>query len=125
MRRESDIRSNGRSGRGRRARDRLLGDDPPGGEADLLADPDSELCNLLLLSGDDLREAALAVGGIEQYLVAVHGALADERGCGARTAALLERDDLDERLGALEEALVALRRRLHRIRVAAAGVARS
>jgi hypothetical protein len=117
MRRESDIHAGRRSGRGRRARDVLLVGDPPGDEAEgLAAREGSELGNLLLFVGDDLREAALAVGGIERYLVSVHGALAEEGGRGARLTALLDADDVEDRLGELEQALDSLRRRLHRLR---------
>ena len=110
VRRESDIRSGPRTGAGRRARDRLLTGTPP---ATAGPRPDSDLEHLLLFVGDDLRESALAVGGIEAFLVQVRGVL--ENGDAGELAPLADSSDLDDRLAALDTALTALRRSLRRV----------
>jgi hypothetical protein len=66
MRRASDHSEGERTGAGRRARDRIL-------SGETLPSPvirgRHELENLLLFLADDLRECALAVGGIEAFLL--------------------------------------------------------
>ena len=66
MRRESDRSQGERTGVGRRARDRLLAG---------AATPSptlrgrAELQNMILFLADDLRESALAMGGIEAFVM--------------------------------------------------------
>jgi hypothetical protein len=111
MRRESDTKPRERTGRGRRARDRLLTGEP--GETPAEATSDAE--HLRLFVADDLREAALALGGIERFLVEVEGAVA----AGPSTEELLDvlaGTDLEDRLGELSDALCGLARSLDRLR---------
>jgi hypothetical protein len=110
MRRASDIGEGERTGEGRRARDRLL-------EGRAAAVPDSvpaerrgELQNVMLFVGDDLRESALAVGGIETFLVHAQRLLERPDVSADELAALVEDGDLDRRLQALDDAVTALRR---------------
>lgn len=113
MRRASDIHPGGRNGRGRRARDRLLSGDAPVA----LAAGSSELEHLLYFVGDDLRAAALAMGGIEQFLLAAEGLLAAGPSAD-RVADLVGDADVDDRLGDLECALGSLVQALERLREA-------
>ena len=107
MRRTSDHTEGERTGAGRRARDRILA-------GETLPSPviqgRHDLANLVLFLGDDLRECALAVGGIEAFLL--------------RAQRVLEKPDLDatelrtivddrrvlERFDLLADALGSLRR---------------
>lgn len=111
MRRESDTKPRERTGRGRRARDRLLSGEP----TDAGADAGSELEHLRFFVADDLREAALALGGIERFLVEVEGAVT----AGPSTEELLDvlaGTDLEDRLDELSNALCGLARSLDRLR---------
>jgi hypothetical protein len=66
MRRESDRAQGERTGVGRRARDRLLaGASTPSPTLRGRA----ELQNMILFLADDLRESALAMGGIEAFVM--------------------------------------------------------
>jgi hypothetical protein len=66
MRRESDRAQGERTGVGRRARDRLLaGAATPSPSLRGRA----ELQNMILFLADDLRESALAMGGIEAFVM--------------------------------------------------------
>lgn len=119
MRRESDIRSHNRSGRGRRARDRLLSGEPAAA-TELLGpgQASSELDNLLMFVADDLRESTLSLSGIEAHLVAVQRLLrAGELEPGEVDEAVGA--DLDGRLDALADSLGSLQRRLQRLRAVA------
>jgi hypothetical protein len=112
MRRESDHREGTRTGVGRRARDRILAGQT---EPSVMLTERHELKNLILFLGDDLRESALAMGGIESFLL--------------RAQQLLERPDLDphelrrlvdddtvvERFDLLWDALTSLRRSMSMI----------
>jgi hypothetical protein len=112
MRRESDSKPRERTGRGRRARDRLLTGEP-GEAAGEAASSDAE--HLRLFVADDLREAALALGGIERFLVEVEGAVVT----GPSTEELLDvlaGTDLEDRLDELSNALCGLARSLDRLR---------
>jgi hypothetical protein len=114
MRRESDIRSHNRSGRGRRARDRLAAGEP---DSELYGQVSSELDNLLMFVADDLRESTLSLAGIEAHLVAVHRLLGE----GALEPGEVDAAvgvDLDGRLDALADSLQSLQRRLQRLRAA-------
>ncbi|HTM21706.1 MAG TPA: hypothetical protein VL172_14390 [Kofleriaceae bacterium] len=114
MRRSSDIRPGTRNGRGRRARDRLLRDETGAPEAPA---PTSEVANRVLLSGDDLREAALALSGIEAFLCAadqiLEGAPAPDD-----IEKLLAGADIGDRLADLDAALGSLVQGLRHLRVA-------
>jgi len=109
MRRQSDIRDQTRTGQGRRARDRLLvGEVPPVPDAAARLSP-SEIENLLLFVSDDLRESALAVSGIEAFLVRAQRLL-ESRAASAEDIAELLQTDLEDRVQSLDDALGALRR---------------
>jgi hypothetical protein len=112
MRRSSDIGPGNRSGRGRRARDRLLRDENPEPAATT-----SEVANRVLLSGDDLREAALALSGIEAFLCAADRVL-DGAPAPADIEKLLAGADIGDRLADLDAALGSLVQGLSHLRVA-------
>jgi hypothetical protein len=116
MRRDCDTREGDRTGAGRRARDRLLAGEVASLPARLPAASRSELANLLLFVADDLRESALAVGGIESFLVAAQRVLHSDELSAARLAQLLDADDLEQRLAALDDAVTALRRSIANLR---------
>lgn len=107
MRRSSDIEPGRRSGRGRRARDRLLSGDPPNGAAESAPPTATDLEHILYFVGDDLREAALAVGGIEKFLLAVEEAAGAKDDPGALEGLLAEAD-VEGRIADLDGALAAL-----------------
>jgi|GEM_PF-2777233 len=111
MRRYSDTNDGGRTGRGRRARDRLLRGEPPQASAS-----SSELSNLLYFVGDDLREAAMAVGGIEAFLVAVEELLADPAVSAAAVGELDSYAQVNERIERLGDSMDSLCRSLYRLR---------
>ncbi len=106
MRRKSDVVSGERTGNGRRARDQVLSGEPP-----TCMEGDADLQNLSLFVGDDIREAALAVGGIEDYLVQVTDMLRQAEIKSATVKGALEFDGA-RRLNELEEALGSLHRSL-------------
>ncbi len=105
MRRSSDIEPGRRNGRGRRARDRLLSGDPPKTAVAPAAPTDLE--HILYFVGDDLREAALAVGGIERFLLSVEEAVRAAAEPGALEG-LLAGAGLERRVAELDDALAAL-----------------
>ena len=114
MRRLSDIRSGSRTGCGRRARDRLLSGEPVAAPA---LDPrNSELDNLLLFVADDLREPALAVGGIEAFLVEVEDLLGRSDLGTEHLSELLGAHDVEHRVAEMDDALASLLRSLRRVR---------
>jgi hypothetical protein len=107
MRRTSDHTEGERTGTGRRARDRILaGDTLPGpairGRVDLQ--------NLILFLGDDLRECALAVGGIEAFLVRAQRVLEKPDLTPAELRAIVDDRLVVERFELLADALGSLRR---------------
>src|SRR5215468_1747275 len=107
MRRESDRREGERTGAGRRARDRMLtGRSEP---SPTLADR-FDLANLILFLADDLRESALAVGGIEAYLVRAKAVLEKRELAIAELRELVEDGDVLQRFDLLHDALGSLRR---------------
>ena len=116
MRRSSDIRTGNRTGRGRRARDRLLRDEAPAAAG---IAPSAEVQNRLLLSGDDLREAAVALAGIEAFLCAAD-ALLDGEPAPSDVEQLLSGADLGDRLHDLDAALGSLVQGLRHLRGALA-----
>jgi hypothetical protein len=93
---------------GRRLRDRLV--DREGTENPRLRR--YELSNLLLFLDDDLRETALAIGGIEGFLTAALALLEKEDLDAAELQALAGSQDVLDRLDYLGENLVSLRRRM-------------
>jgi hypothetical protein len=94
--------------KGRRLRDRLA--DRPGTQNPRLLSR-HELVNLMLFVDDDLRETALALGGIETFLAAAL-ALLDKPDVRADELAHLASDaQVGDRLEQLADALDNLRRR--------------
>jgi hypothetical protein len=93
---------------GRRLRDRLV--DREGTHNPRLRR--YELSNLLLFVDDDLRETALAIGGIEGFLTAALNLLEKEDLESWELTALAGNDDVLDRLEYLGETLVSLRRRM-------------
>lgn len=107
MRRESDRQNGDRTGLGRRARDRILsGQTAP---APILKDR-YELQNMILFLGDDLRESALAVGGIEAFLLRAQQVLEKPDLTVDELRELLEDDRVIERMDLLSDAISSLRR---------------
>ncbi len=92
----------------RRLRDRLVERE---GTANRTLSERYELQNQLLLIDDDLRETALALGGIERFLAEALRLL-DGEDVTARQLAELADDDVLDRMDTLSETLVSLRRRL-------------
>jgi hypothetical protein len=96
-----------RTGGGRRARDRILAGQTA---------PSPVLCsrydmqNMVLFLGDDLRESALAMGGIEAFLLRARDLLQKTDLTPADLEALLSKDDVVERIDLLSDALSSLRR---------------
>lgn len=107
MRRESDRGQGERTGAGRRARDRILaGATVP--SAALAAR--HELQNMILFLADDLRESALAVGGIEAFVLRAQQILEKPDLTPEELRALVEDDGVVERMDLLWDALSSLRR---------------
>jgi hypothetical protein len=107
MRRASDRREGERTGAGRRARDSILAgrtDPSPALRAR------HELENLLLFLSDDLREAALAVGGIESFLLRAKTMVEQAEPSVDELRRLVEDRDVVERFDLLSDALGSLRR---------------
>ncbi|MFH0901737.1 MAG: hypothetical protein V2A73_14000 [Pseudomonadota bacterium] len=107
MRRLSDRQHGERTGYGRRARDRILS------EQAALSPTIAhrfELANMLLFLGDDLRESALALGGIEAFLLEAQRILEKPDLTEEDLQKLLEHDDVLDRIDLLEDALSSLRR---------------
>jgi hypothetical protein len=110
MRRDSDVREGGRTGVGRRARDRLLTGDVQDLPDAVPAAARGEIGNLMLFVSDDLRQAGLAVGGLEAFLLAVQQYLDADEPTPAALEALLGGCDTDAHLQQLDDTLYALRR---------------
>ncbi len=107
MRRASDRKEGERTGAGRRARDYILAgrtDPSPALRAR------HELENLLLFLSDDLREAALAVGGIESFLFRARSLLEQSEPSPDELRRLVEDREVVERFDLLSDALGSLRR---------------
>jgi hypothetical protein len=112
MRRASDTRDAERTGAGRRARDRLLtGDDQPLPEA-IPQDARPRVSQRMLLLADELRESALAAAGVEAYLVRLHRLLDRDDVSLAELRAVAADDEIERRLGVLDDAIASLRRSL-------------
>ena len=113
MRRESDRREGERTGVGRRARDRILAGHSFAGAA---IKERYELRNLLLFLDDDLRESALAVGGIESFLLRAQTLLERPDLTPAELEQLVGSEDIAERMELLWDAISSLRQSMERIR---------
>lgn len=107
MRRNSDHSEGERTGAGRRARDRILA-------GDTLPSPvirgRHDLENLILFLSDDLRECALAVGGIEAFLLRAQRVLEQPDLGRAELRAIVDDQRVLERFELLADALGSLRR---------------
>ena len=93
---------------GRRLRDRLV-------EREGTQNPRLrryELANLLLFVDDDLRETALAIGGIEGFLTAALALLENEDLDADELSSLAGDEEVLERLDYLGETVASLRRRM-------------
>ena len=107
MRRESDRREGERTGIGRRARDRIMsGQTAPSP----VIRGRYELQNLLLFLGDDLRESALAMGGIESFLLSAQQLLEKPELTAEELSSLVESGEITERFDLLWDAVSSLRR---------------
>src|SRR5262245_16324956 len=107
MRRASDRREGERTGVGRRARDQILaGRTSPSP----VLNGRHELSNLVLFLADDLREAALAVGGIESFLYRARSVLEKTTLEPDDLRALVEDREVFERFDLLSDAIGSLRR---------------
>ena len=107
MRRASDHSEGQRTGTGRRARDRILA-------GSTLPSPTiaarHELKNLILFLSDDLRECALAVGGIEAFLLRAQELLEKPELGAAELRDIVDDRQVLERFDLLADALSSLRR---------------
>jgi hypothetical protein len=112
MRRASDRKEGERTGAGRRARDRILaGQTSPSA----IIRSRRELANLILFLADDLRESAMAVGGIESFLVRAQRALEKPELTLIELHAIADDREVDERFELLADALGSLRRSMKQI----------
>lgn len=107
MRRASDHSEGERTGAGRRARDRMLSGQTLPGAA---IRSRHELRNLILFLADDLRESALAVGGIEEFLVRAQRLLEKPDLTPDELATVADDRQVVERFDLLSDALSSLRR---------------
>jgi hypothetical protein len=112
MRRESDRKEGTRTGAGRRARDRILAGETTPGPA--IAGR-RDLTNLVLFLGDDLRESAMAVGGIESFLLRAQRLIESPGMTVEDLRKLVEEKEVLERFDLLWDALTSLRRSIARI----------
>ncbi len=112
MRRSSDRKEGERTGAGRRARDRILAGQTSPSHV-IRARP--ELANLVLFLADDLRESALAVGGIESFLVRAQKTLERSDLSLAELHGIADDHEVLERFELLADALGSLRRSMKQI----------
>jgi hypothetical protein len=112
MRRASDHSEGERTGTGRRARDRMLSGQT---QTSPVIGSRHELKNLILFLADDLRECALAVGGIESFLVRAQRVLEDPELDVAALRAIVDDRQVGERFDLLSDALGSLRRSMRLI----------
>lgn len=107
MRRESDRAQGERTGVGRRARDRLLAG---------AATPSptlrgrAELQNMILFLADDLRESALAMGGIEAFVMRAQRVLERPELCVDDLHGLVDDPTVLEQMDLLWDSLSSLRK---------------
>lgn len=102
----------------RRLRDRIASLDSTSNPA-LSGRP--ELKNQMLLVDDDLRQTALVLGTVEQYLGEAMGLIERPDVTAQELAAFADNDDIDERVELLGENLDNLRRRMKAIAMAMRG----
>jgi hypothetical protein len=107
MRRTSDHSEGERTGAGRRARDRILSGQTVPAAA---IRSRHELRNLILFLADDLRESALAVGGIEAFLIRAQRVLEKPDLTPEELAVVADDRQVIERFELLADALSSLRR---------------
>jgi len=115
MRRESDISDGKRTGVGRRTRDKILAGEVRPLPTSVPPERRSAVQNRMHFLADELRESALAAAAIEAFLVRVHRMLERPDVGPQQLAELLAGCDLDDRIGALDDALCALRRSLQSV----------
>ena len=101
---------NSKRQRRRRFRDRII--DRDGTDNERLTDKHA-LQNHLLLFDDDLRETALALGGIEKYLARAMAVLDRQDLTRAELEALASDIEIESKVISLDETLHSLRQRLH------------
>jgi len=112
MRRSSDRREGERTGTGRRARDRILaGQTSPSA----IISAERQLDNYVLFLADDLRESALAVGGIESFLLRAKRILEKPDVSVDELHELADDREVEERFELLADALGSLRRSMKHI----------
>jgi hypothetical protein len=104
-----DVMINAQAAPRRRLRDRLV--EREGTANPQLADR-YDLTNQILLIDDDLRETALALGGIERFLADALGLLESDQVSARALARLATSGDILDRLDTLSETLQSLRRSL-------------
>jgi hypothetical protein len=112
MRRESDRQNGERTGTGRRARDKIMSGQP---ELSPALSGRHELANLVLFLGDDLRESAIAVSGIESFLFKAQELLAKPNLGAEELRALVEDPEIAARIDLLSDALSSLTRSMSHI----------
>jgi len=112
MRRQSDRGNGERTGVGRRARDRLLAGATQ--TSPTLTDR-RELDNLVLFLSDDLGGGALAMGGIEAFVLRAQQVLENPELTAEDLRALVEDAGVAERLDLLGDALASLKRSMGQI----------
>jgi len=96
----------------RRLRDRIASH---GGNANRALARRHDLANLLMLVDDDLRETALALGGIEQFLGCALTLIEKPDLTREELATLAGDDGVRERIDLLADNLASLRRRMGQI----------
>jgi len=74
-----------------------------------------DLANLILFLDDDLRESAIAMGGIEAFLLEAQRVLQQSSLAPDDLARLVEEARVNERIALLEDALASLRRSMNLI----------
>jgi hypothetical protein len=110
MRRASDAHQGQRTGLGRRARDLLA---TGTAVSPRLRGP--QVTTSALFLGEDLREASLALAGIEAYVVQAHRALAEPLPGVAELRALVDDREVGAHLELLADAVASLRQALGRL----------
>jgi len=107
MRRASDSSEGQRTGGGRRARDRILAGQTTPAAA---IRGRYELRNLILFLADDLRESALAVGGIEAFLLRAQRVIENPALTADQLREIADDRQVVEKFELLSDALASLRR---------------
>ena len=107
MRRESDRAQGERTGAGRRARDRLL---TGAATTSPTLRGRAELQNMILFLADDLRESALAMGGIEAFVMRAQRVLENPELSVDDLRTLVDDPSVLERMDLLWDSLSSLRK---------------